>query len=258
MSDLLALHDARVVRGGRTILHVDSLVIREGEHVAILGPNGAGKSTLIGLLTRDILPLWTDPPAVRFLGEERIAISEVRQLIGMVSAAWQDMVDVVLPAEQIVLGGFFGAVGVPRHNRPTAEQLARAREALFELGISNLAERTMNTLSTGEARRVLIARALVDDPRILVFDEPCAGLDPNAAWHVRDSLRRLAAGGHTIVLVTHHVEDIVAQIDRVVMLSDARIVADGPKAELLTGERLSGLFGVPLEVEERDREYRLW
>lgn len=258
MSDLLELRDARVVRGGRTILHVDSLVIRQGEHVAILGPNGAGKSTLIGLLTRDILPLWTDPPAVRVLGEERIAISEVRRLIGAVSAAWQDMVDVVLPAEQIVLGGFFGAVGVPSHRRPTAEQLARAREALLELGISNLAERTMNTLSTGEARRVLIARALVDDPQILVFDEPCAGLDPNAAWHVRDSLRRLAAGGRTIVLVTHHVEDIVAQIDRVVMLSDARIVADGPKAELLTGERLSGLFGVPLEVEERGGEYRLW
>lgn len=258
MSDLLELRDARVVRSGRTILHVDSLVIREGEHVAILGPNGAGKSTLIGVLTRDVLPLWTEPPAVRFLGEERIPISEVRHLIGVVSAAWQDMVDVVLPAEQIVLGGFFGAVGVPGHRLPTAEQTARAREALAELGISALAERTMNTLSTGEARRVLIARALVDDPRILVFDEPCAGLDPNAAWHVRDSLRRLAAGGRTVVLVTHHVEDIVAQIDRVVMLSDARIVADGPKAELLTGERLSALFGVPLEVEERGGEYRLW
>ena len=116
----------------------------------------------------------------------------------------------------------------------------------------------MTTLSTGEARRVLFARALVHDPAVLVLDEPCAGLDPHAAYHVRRALRTLAAGGRSLVLVTHHVEDIVPEIDRAVLLKDGRIVADGPKRDLMTAETLGELFDIPVEVEEREGEYRLW
>ncbi len=255
---LLELENARVVRDGRTILAVDSFTIREGERVAVLGPNGAGKSTLIKLLTRDVLPLWTDPPAVRFRGQERVPLSEARGLLGVVSADAQEQADVVLPALEIVLGGFFGSLGVPLRTRPTEAQRERAQAALAELGVAHLAERTMNTLSTGEARRVLFARALVHDPAVLVLDEPCAGLDPHAAYHVRLAVRELARGGRSLVLVTHHIEDVVPEVDRVVMLRDARIVADGPKDELLTSERLSELFDIPAELEERDGSYRLW
>jgi iron complex transport system ATP-binding protein len=130
--------------------------------------------------------------------------------------------------------------------------------ALGELEVSHLAERTMNTLSTGEARRVIIARALVHDPAVLVLDEPCAGLDPHAAYNVRLAVRSLARGGRSLVLVTHHVEDIVPEIERVVMVQDGRIVADGPKSELLTGERLGELFDIPVSLEEREGNYRLW
>jgi iron complex transport system ATP-binding protein len=130
--------------------------------------------------------------------------------------------------------------------------------ALEELEVAHLAERIMTTLSTGEARRVLFARALVHDPAVLVLDEPIAGLDPHAAYHVRQAIRVLARGGRSLVLVTHHVEDVVPEIDRVVMLRDAGIVADGPKCELLTSERLSELFAIPARLEERDGEYRLW
>jgi ABC-type molybdenum transport system ATPase subunit/photorepair protein PhrA len=257
---LLELENARVSRDGRLILDVDSLVVRQGEHVAILGPNGAGKSTLIGLLTRDVLPLWSDPPSVRFLGRSIIPLAEARALLGVVSASWQEIVDVHLSVEEVVLGGCFGSLGVPPHLRlhVAEEHRAAARRALEEVGITELGGRDMRTLSTGEARQALVARALVNDPAVLVMDEPCAGLDPTAAWHLRDAMRRLAAGGRTLVLVTHHVEDVIRQVDRVVLMREGSIVADGPAPDILDSGRLSELFGVPLQIEERDGEYRLW
>ena len=255
---LLELTGAAVVRDGRAILSVDSFTIAEGERLAILGPNGSGKSTLIKLLTRDILPLWAEPAPVLFRGQPRIALEDARKLLGVVSASAQEQADVVLPALEVVLGGFFGALGVPPRRVPTAEQRERALAALAELEAAHLAERIMTTLSTGEARRVLFARALVHDPAVLVLDEPTNGLDPHASYHVRQAVRMLARGGRSLVLVTHHVEDIAPEIDRVVMLRDSRIVADGPKRELLTSERLSELFAIPAQLEERDGEYRLW
>ena len=255
---LLELTGATVVRDGRTILCVDHFTIAEGEHIAILGPNGSGKSTLIKLLTRDILPLWAEPAPVLFRGRPRIALEDARKLLGVVSAEAQEQADVVVPAIDVVLGGFFGSLGVPGHRTPTAEQRQRAAAALAELEVSHLADRVMTTLSTGEARRVLFARALVHDPAVLVLDEPTNGLDPHASYHVRQAVRTLARGGRSLVLVTHHVEDIAPEIDRVVMLRDSHIVADGPKRELLTSERLSDLFAIPAQLEERDGEYRLW
>lgn len=257
-SPLLELVGATVVRDGRAILSVDSFTIAEGERIAILGPNGSGKSTLIKLLTRDILPLWADPPPVLFRGQPRIALEDARKLLGVVSADAQEQADVRLPAIEVVLGGFFGALGVPPHRIPTPEQRERALAALGELEVEHLAERVMTTLSTGEARRVLFARALVHDPAVLVLDEPTNGLDPHASYHVRQAVRSLARQGRSLVLVTHHVEDIAPEIERVVMLRDARVLADGPKRELLTSERLGELFAIPARLEERDGEYRLW
>jgi iron complex transport system ATP-binding protein len=127
-----------------------------------------------------------------------------------------------------------------------------------EVGIFHLAGRTMDTLSTGEARRALIARALVHDPAVLVLDEPYAGLDPAARYHVATAVRELAAGGRGLLLVTHHIEDIPPEVDRVVMLRSGRVFADGPKRDLLTSAKLSELFGIPAMVEERAGVYRLW
>lgn len=258
---LFELHGACVLRDGRAILDVESFRIVSGEHLAILGPNGAGKSTLIGLLTRDVLPLWADPPPVLFMGRERIELAEARRLLGVVSSAWQDVVDVHLTVREVVLGGRFGALGIPPHLRSavSGEDRSATDAAMREVAITHLAERDMTTLSTGEARRALIARALVHDPRVLVLDEPCAGLDPTAAYHVRALMRDLAsAGDRTLVLVTHHVEDVVAAIDRVVLLGDGRIVADGPKKDVFTDEQLTRMFGVPVTLEERAGEYRAW
>lgn len=247
------------MRDGRTILHVPHLDLYRGEHVAILGPNGAGKSTFIGLLTRDVLPLFAeDPPPVRFMGRTRWDLFEARRLLGVVSHDLQETHDRPLRVTDVVASGFFGSVGLWHGAEPSAGQRARVAELLALLGIEDLAERRMDTLSTGEARRALIARALVHDPEVLVLDEPCAGLDPHAAYHVREALSRLAHAGHTLVLVTHHVEDIVPEVGRVIMMRDAGVVADGPTREIMTDECLGALFEIPVTVEERDGAYRLW
>ena len=255
---LLELSDARVVRDGRTILDVGRLVLTEGEHTALLGPNGSGKSTLVGLLTRDVRPLYAEKPPVRFRGHDRWPLFDVRRVLGVVSNDLQDVHRTGLTVEDVVVSGYFGSIGLHLMQRPTAQMRARAWELMEELGIGILAERRMDTLSTGEARRALIARALVHDPPVLVLDEPCDGLDPSATHHVLQTIRGLAAAGRSLLLVTHHVDDIVPEIERVVLLRDGEIIHDGPKEQALTSGRLSALYGISVHLEQRDGWYRLW
>lgn len=255
---LLELSDARVVRNGRTILAVDRLTLRTGEHVAILGPNGSGKSTLVGMLTRDVRPLATDDEPVRLLGKERWDLFEARRLLGVVSADLQGRTVRGITVRDLALSGFFGSLGIFRAQRPTAEMCRRVDALLDRLEIAELAGRRVDTLSTGEARRALIARALVHDPPVLVLDEPCDGLDLSAAYRLRRTLQTLAGEGRSLVLVTHHIDDVLPEVDRVILLEAGRVAADGPKAEVLTSDALARLYGIPVRLEERDGWYRLW
>jgi iron complex transport system ATP-binding protein len=252
VSDLIELRDALVQIQGKDTLHVDHLKIAEGESVAILGPNGAGKSTLIKLMTRETPAYAREVSPVLFRGRARASLEEVRQTIGIVSSSMQEQIFVHLPAYEIVLGGFFGSLGVPARFEPTPEQRELATQIMTELGIASLAERDMETLSTGQARRVLFARALVADPLALILDEPCAGLDPQGIYHVRHTMRKLADKGRAIILVTHQPQDIIEQVNRVILLKDGRIIADGPKSEVVTSEAISNLFEVPLKVVNTD------
>ena len=254
---LFSLRDAQVVRAGRTILSVDRFDLAEGEHVALLGPNGAGKSTFIQLLTREIFPLYREEPPVRFRGQARRLLTDIKQALGIVSATMHDQVRVHLPVSDIVCGGIFGTLGLPNHVEATAAQRALALDALERLGIAELAERDVLTLSTGQVRRVLVARELMSDPKILIFDEPCTGLDPEGMYHVRRTMGLLAEEGRSVVLVTHYPEDIIPAIGRVLLIKDAEVFADGPKEELLTSETMSELFGVPLVVDEAGGWYSL-
>lgn len=254
---LFSMRDARVVRAGRTILHVDHFDLAEGEHVALLGPNGAGKSTFIQLLTREIFPLYRPEAPIRFRGQARPQLSEIKQALGIVSSTMHDQVRVHLPVIDIVCGGIFGSLGLPNHVQATDDQRRQALDALDRLGIADLADRDVMTLSTGQVRRALVARELMSDPKILIFDEPCTGLDPEGMFHVRNTMRLLADEGRSVVLVTHYPEDIIPAIQRVLLVQDAQVVADGPKEEILTSTALSELFGVPLDVEERGGWYAL-
>lgn len=253
----LELRDAVVRRAARDILSVDSLVLPEGESVALLGPNGSGKSTLVSLITREIFPLHRDEPPVLFRGRDRATLEEVRACLGIVSSTMQDQITVHLPAVDVVVGGLFGALGVPRRFAVTEGQRQRAFDAMEELGIADLAERDVMTLSTGQARRVLIARALVRDPDALVFDEPCTGLDPEGMYYVRRTMRALAQTGRAVILVTHYPEDVIPEINRLVLIKNGRVFGDGAKRELLTSTHMSALFDVPLEVVESGGYYAL-
>lgn len=247
----LQLRNAVVRRAGRAILTVDAFELACGENIALLGPNGSGKSTFVKLVTREMLPLHRDEPPVLFKGRDRATLAEVKRSLGVVSSTMQEQMTVHLPVVDIVAGGLFGALGIPQAVAAADADGARDRAlaTMGLLGIADLAARDAMTLSTGQARRALIARALVHDPEALVFDEPCTGLDPEGMFYVRRSMRALAQAGKSIVLVTHYPEDVIPEIARLVLVKDGAVFADGPKERLLSDDTMSALFDVPLRVK---------
>lgn len=250
-SPLLALSDVRVMADETCILDLPALTIDDGESTAILGANGSGKSTLVKLIARQLYPAWG--AEVRIFGQDSWNVFELRQLLGIVSTTMQLDFDAEPPLEALdcVVSGFFASRGLWAHQHYTQEMIDASRAALEEVGATHLIGRSMASLSTGEARRVLIARALAHRPRALLLDEPCAGLDPAARHHFLDMLRGVARGGTTLILVTHHIEEILPEIGRIVMLQDGRVLHDGAKADLLTGDALTELFGLPIDVSPR-------
>ncbi len=254
---LLEFRGAVVARSGKHILSIDALDLYEGENVAVLGPNGSGKSTFIQLITREVFPLHRDDPPVRFKGSERVLLTEVKQCIGVVSSSMQHQIMVHLPVREIVAGGLFGSLGIPMFCEVTEESAKQVQQSMELLGIADLADRNMKTLSTGQARRVLFARALVHNPSVLILDEPCTGLDPEGMHNIRQCMRSMAAAGKTIVLVTHYPEDLVPEISRVVLLKEGKVFADGPKEDTLTSETMEALFEAPLQIQRRGAYYSL-
>ena len=258
MAPLLELENVTVVRGERAALKEVSVRIESGEHVCILGPNGCGKSTLIKTITRECYPLASAGSAMRILGRERWDIFELRTHLGIVSPDLLASCTTDSTGRDVVLSGFFSSTAIWPNHTVGPEKIEQADAALAQLKISHLAERPVCEMSSGEARRVLIARALVHKPRALLFDEPCNSLDLSAQQSVRHTMRALASSGTAIILVTHELADIVPEIQRVVLMNGGRVVADGPKEEILQVERLAALFGVNVEMAQRDGHYHLW
>ena len=258
MSDnlVLELDHATVVKNGRAVLDGVSLKIRAGEHTAVLGPNGAGKSVLLRLLTHQERPLARQdgPPPVRVLGQGVWNVSELQTRLGIVSAdLHQHFVngnhEGLITAEAAVLSGFLASYGILRYGSISSDMRRAAAEALASMGVGALAGRRLNEMSSGEARRVMLARALVAAPRVLVLDEPTTGLDVVARQDFMNRVRAIARAGTTLLLITHHVEEIVPEIQRVVLLKQGRIALDGAKAEILTAEHLGRVFDAPLQLE---------
>jgi iron complex transport system ATP-binding protein len=236
------------------VLHDVNLTIRTGEHVAILGPNGCGKSTLIMAMTCQIYPIVHPEMRVRIFGRERWDLTELRRHFGVVGTDLPGERTAVTTGLDAVIAGFFSASTLWPNLHVTAEMRERAFEALARMEATRLAGQLVGTMSAGEKRRIVIARALVHRPRQLLLDEPSNALDLAAQRELRETLRRLAREGTGLVLVTHHLGDILPEIERIILMRDGRIVGDGPREELLTEARLSELFHTPVRIG-RDEEW---
>src|SRR6266571_1676263 len=255
---MLELENVTVIRGERPALQNVSLRIEAGEHVCILGPNGCGKSTLIKTITRECYPLAREGSAMRILGRERWDIFELRTHLGIVSPDLLTSCTTDSTGRDVVLSGFFSSTRIFPHHHPRPKLLARAEETLWRLGVGHLADRAVAEMSSGEAKRTLVARALVHNPQALLFDEPSNALDIGAQIQLRDTMRQLAQSGLGILLVTHHVSEILPEIERVILLRAGRILADGPKSAVLTEEHLANLFGVAVRLGQHDGYFHLY
>jgi iron complex transport system ATP-binding protein len=259
---VLELVNATVKKGDAVVLDGLSLTIHAGEHTAILGPNGAGKSVLLRLLTHEerALPVMDAAAPVRVFGDDNWNVFELRSQLGIVSADLHHRFvsgnsEGRITGEAAVLSGFLASQGILRYGTVTREMKRTAADALARMGASHLAGRRMNEMSSGEARRVLLARALVTSPRALVLDEPTSGLDVVARHRFMERIRQIARDGTTLILITHHVEEVIPEIGRVILLRRGRIAADGPKRALMTAARLGEAFDGPMELQEEHGYY---
>lgn len=259
---LLQINDATVLKKQQAVLDHISVTIQQGEHTAIIGPNGSGKSSLIKLMTYQHYPLahGDGTPVVQVFGRENWNVFELRTQLGLVSAdlhqsfaggsSFRDVLGF-----DAVLSGFFASQGILHWDEVTPTMRQQAEQAIESVDAAHLATKSMEEMSTGEVRRMLIARALVTDPPALLLDEPTTGLDIVTRQRFLQTVERLTTQGKTILLVTHHLEEIIPAIQRVILLQHGRIVGDGTKAEMLTDERLSDLFEIPLHVQAQADYY---
>ncbi len=245
-----------MVRGSNLVLDNLSFTLLQGQHTAILGPNGCGKSTLLKLLTRELYP-YGGQGTMRVMGSDRWVIGDLRTLIGVISEEPKGELLGHPTGLQVAVSGLLGTYGVTSQYKITNDMWDRAAQALNRVNASRLAEQPVETMSTGERRRVWIARALVSEPKALVLDEPTTGLDMNAAHHFMSIVEDLAQSGVTIVVVTHHLEEIVPAIQRVILMSQGAIVADGPRDAILQVPALQALFEIENETLLRNLELKL-
>jgi iron complex transport system ATP-binding protein len=262
-AEFLSMRNVDIARGQKVVLQDVNLTIATGEHIAILGPNGCGKSTLIKAMTCECYPIVRSGMEMKVYGRDRWEVQELRKHLGVVATELPGERTSVTRGLDAVVSGFFSSSTLWPNLEVTEPMRASSMDALNLLGAAYLRDRFVGEMSAGEKRRVMIARALVHRPEMLLLDEPSNALDLAAQRELREILRAVAVGsenrrGTGIVMVTHHLADILPEIDRVVMMRGGRIFADGPKMELLQAEKLEELFGVELELTERHGYWHSW
>ncbi len=252
---LLEFKNITVMNGKRKILDSISLTLEVGENIAILGPNGAGKSSFIKTITREYYPLVQEEGVqFRIRGRDTWDVFSLRSTFGIVSNDLAYAFSREMTAREVILSGYFSSIGLFQHN--ITPKMEHETSEIFEfLEISHLEERIMTELSSGEARRVLIGRALVHRPKTLILDEPTNSLDLHALHTFRTTCRKISQAGTGIILITHHIHDIIPEITRVVLMKDGRFCMDGLKEAVLTETNISELFCVPVHVRTDDGYY---
>ncbi|MDH3637640.1 MAG: ATP-binding cassette domain-containing protein [Gammaproteobacteria bacterium] len=245
---VLEIQNATVYRGSTRVFENFSLTIEGRRNTAILGPNGAGKTTLLKLLQRELYPVHSEPPAVRIFGQDRWDVWELRAHLGVVSSDLQQHYGPYVSGRDVVLSGYYSSIGTYDYQNFSTEDLACAADVMETLGVSELEDKLFASMSTGQQRRFLLARALVNEPDTLVLDEPTSGLDLTATFHYLQTMRTLMQSGRTLILVTHHIHEIPPEVSHIVLLRAGRVVMQGPKESVLTDDNLSVLFDTPVKL----------
>jgi len=254
MEEILKVTDLRVARGRTEILRGVDWRVRKGEHWVILGPNGCGKTSLLKSITGYLAPSSGDVSLLgRTYGEADWR--DLRLEIGIVTSALQASIPPAETALDTVVSGRYAQLDL--WARPTRSDAAAARKLLRFVGATALARREWTHLSQGERQRILIARSLMARPRLLILDEPCAGLDPVAReeflWFVESLARR--RGGPSLVLVTHHAEEIMPAFTHALLMREGRVFDSGPKQQVVTTGGLSRAFGARISVRGNRGRY---
>jgi len=254
---LIDFRNITVIKDGRAILDNISLCVGADENIAIIGPNGSGKSSLIKVMTREYYPVAdVSDLCMNVLGKELWNIFDLRKQMGIITTDLQNDCLRDNTVLEIVLSGYFSSIGIyDDFFDVTIEMRAMANEVLKFLGIFHLANQKMTKISSGEARKALIARALVHDPKALVLDEPTNSLDMKSIDQFRKTVSSIANAGKNIILVTHDLSDIIPEINRVILIKNGRVFADGKKEDILTNEKLTDLFEVPVTVQKHGKYY---
>jgi iron complex transport system ATP-binding protein len=266
MASIVELDHVHVARGNKLVLHDIRLRIERGEHLAILGPNGCGKSTLLKTITCELYPLVRPETRVRIMGRERWDLTELKRRMGVVAADLPGKQTLSITGLDAILTGFFSSSILWPNLTVTDRMRERAEVILTQVNADDLRARPVGEMSAGQQRRIMIGRAMAgtssDDAdgnaQMLLLDEPSNALDLAAQQDLRDMLRKLAERGTAILLITHHIADILPEIDRIVMMKDGRIAADGRKEQLLTESQLGKLFGRKIALIERDGYWNAW
>jgi iron complex transport system ATP-binding protein len=255
ISPFIEFNNITIARKEKPILKNLSLSIADGQNVAILGPNGSGKSSLIKVITREFYPVFEDNKSVcKIWGRDHWNVFDLRKKFGIVSSDLQFAFSQDIIGRNVLLSGFFSSVGLFNH-KITDDMMLRTKEIASFLEIEHLMDRSMISLSSGEARRLLIGRALIHKPKYIILDEPTSSLDLSALHILRKYLRNIANVRVGIILVTHQIHDIIPEITRVIMMRNGQIFADGKKQDILTDECMSTLFSVHVHINKEGEYY---
>jgi iron complex transport system ATP-binding protein len=258
MPTFLHLAHVNVARGDNVVLHDINLTVDTGEHIAILGPNGCGKSTLIKTITCECYPIVQEETKVRIFDRERWDLTELKKRLGVVAPELPGKPTLQTSGRDAVLTGFFSSSTLWPNLTVTPAMQTRADEVLEQIDAVNLADKPVGQMSAGQQRRIMIGRALVASSQMLLLDEPSNALDLAAQADLRKLLQKLARQGTGILLITHHIADILPEIDRILLMKEGRIIADGPKSTLLTAETLSDLFKTEVHMTRQGDFYHAW
>ena len=252
MSWLIRIRKADVFLNGKQLLYTINWIMKNKENWAVVGANGAGKTSFMKLIFGELIPV--DGGEVRWFGnEEHNPLSDARKRIGFVSAEYQGEYAPTTLGRDVVVSGFFSSIGL--YKRANREQKKTANNWMEFLGIQSLSNEPIGRISYGEARRLLLARALVNRPDLLILDEPCSGLDIPTRERFLQTLGKLTATKTRLIYVTHHIDEILPLITHVLFLKNGFIFSQGEKNKMLTGPKLSGAFDYCIDLKKKSGRY---